>query len=471
MARRRSDPSLEIPIELASSGELVIPPALSGDPIGRIGRYDVLGRIAVGGMAEIYLAREDAAGVSRFLVVKVVRPQLADDTDFGEMFLHEGRVALSLKHPNICHVYEFGVDGRRYFIAMEYVHGTTLREAIRRAASRGERLPIAVVARVVAQVAEALDSAHRTRDHGGRMGVVHRDVTPRNIMVGFDGIVKLVDFGIAQAQGDPTRGDQTRIEGKLAYLAPEQIRKRRVDGRSDIYSLGVCLYEALTGKPLFRRKTDLDTLKAVLEEPVPEPRVELPEALVAIARRALEKDPAARFQTAREMEQALSKYLLDSRELVSTTRVAEAMAALFEDEIKKGPVLDRSDGVVAQLRAGAPDATRSRRRTGGVLIGAVAVVGLAAVVWAILPSVLPSERAPDPLAADGIVTSQAPPTEPRAIAAPAAEVDAGVAPAEERAVAPDAGLEAADEEAGDGDRARKRRRVRTQGGFVVDPDF
>jgi serine/threonine-protein kinase len=260
MARRRSDPSLEIPIELGSTGEIVIPAALSADPIGRIGRYEVLGRIAVGGMAEIYLAREDAPGASRILVVKVVRPQLADDTDFGDMFLHEGRVALALKHPSICHTYEFGVDGRRYFMAMEYVHGVTLREAMRRAASRGERLPPPVALKIVAHVAEALDSAHRTRDHAGRMGVVHRDVTPQNIMIGFDGVVKLLDFGIAQAQGDPTRGGQTRLEGKLAYLAPEQIRKKRVDGRSDIFSLGVCLYEVLTGRPLFKRKTDLDTL-------------------------------------------------------------------------------------------------------------------------------------------------------------------------------------------------------------------
>ena len=469
MARRRSDPSLEIPIELASTGEFVIPPALSADPIGRIGRYDVLGRIAVGGMAEIYLAREDAAGARRFLVVKVVRPQLADDTDFGEMFLHEGRVALALKHPNICHVYEFGVDGRRYFIAMEYVHGTTLREAIRRAASRGERLPIPVVARVVAQVAEALDSAHRTRDHGGRMGVVHRDVTPRNIMIGFDGIVKLVDFGIAQAQGDPTRGGPTQVEGKLAYLAPEQIRKRRVDGRSDIYSLGVCLYEALTGKPLFRRKTDLDTLKAVLEEPVPEPKVELPEALVAIARRALEKEPAGRFQSAGEMEEALSKYLLDSRELVPASRVAETMASLFEDEIKKGPVLDRSAAVVEQLRAGAPEASAGPRRgASAVVIAAVTIVAATAAGWALFPRVLSNDGTSDHASAESIVTSRPPTGEPRAVGMPSAEPDAG-ARAEALEMEPDAGL--GEDEDDEDDRRRKRRRVRTQKGFVVDPDF
>jgi len=470
MARRRSDPSLEIPIELGSTGEIVIPAALSADPIGRIGRYEVLGRIAVGGMAEIYLAREDAPGASRILVVKVVRPQLADDTDFGDMFLHEGRVALALKHPSICHTYEFGVDGRRYFMAMEYVHGVTLREAMRRAASRGERLPPPVALKIVAHVAEALDSAHRTRDHAGRMGVVHRDVTPQNIMIGFDGVVKLLDFGIAQAQGDPTRGGQTRLEGKLAYLAPEQIRKKRVDGRSDIFSLGVCLYEVLTGRPLFKRKTDLDTLKAVIEEAVPDPKgVDVPALVIAVIRRALEKDPAKRFQTAREMEQALSEYLLETRELVNTTRIAETMAGLFQDEIKKGPTLDRGPAVVEQLRAGAPDSRgRSFRGAGGLAVAAAAVAALGLGGWLVTSSGSPSAGANGSRPGGEAPIAGTAPPESLAVPDTEARADAG-AEAEVASAEPDAGAEREDED--DEDRRRKRRRARTKGGFVADPDF
>lgn len=486
----RSDPSLELAIELATTGEIVLPPELALEPVARIGRYDLLGRMAVGGMAEIYFAREDAtAGATRYLVVKVVRPHLANDSEFGEMFLNEGRVALRLKHPHICHVYEFGVDAGRYFMAMEYVHGVTLRKVLRRTATLGRPLPLPVAVRIIAHVAEALASAHKTRDEEGR-GVIHRDVTPQNVMIGFDGVVKLLDFGIAQPQGDRTEADSGMFKGKVAYLAPEQCTGSPVDGRSDIFSLGHCMWELLTGRPLFKRKNEVETLLAIVRDPVPDPAelgVDLPKALVDVLKDALEKNPAHRYQSAGEMDRALQQYLVDNRHLVNTTVIAKAMAELFADEINRGPTLDRSEEVVSKLQpaskkqspaaedpARAPEPPPTRRRgLASVLVLTVFVLA-GGVAYALLraPTASSGEEA-------GGFTVPADVGQPprQAVANPSEPMEdepQDVAEAEPAAGASaDAGTDAAEGEAEDGEERdrRPRGRLRTKKGFIVEPDF
>ena len=487
----RSDPSLELPIEMATTGEFFIPPTLSEDPIGRIGRYEIMGRLAVGGMAEIYLAREKATGdICRYLVVKVVRPHLAGQPDFGEMFLNEGRVALRLKHPNICPVYEFGVEKGRYFIAMEYVHGVTMREVLVRAVERQEPLPVPVVVRIVAHVAEALSSAHRTVDEDGR-GVVHRDVTPQNIIVGFDGVVKLLDFGIAEAQGDRRDAESRTFKGKVSYLAPEQCKGAAVDGRSDIFSLGVCMWEALTGRPLWRRKNDVESMMAIVNDPVPSPNdygADAPPEVLHVLERALQKDPAERFQTAGEMSRALQQYLVDIRQLVDTSRIAAAVGELFPEEARRGPVLDRSAEVVDQLGSLAetepelpdtgsvparPLSPRKPRRGLGLLAALGALVLAAGVAWAVArpdvsvggSSVAPTAAAPSSgEGADETAGAGEASDAPTSVAAEEEAADAGAAVADAE---PDA-----DEQADEPDRERRpRKRLRTKRGFLVEPDF
>lgn len=348
--------------------------------IARLGRYELLGRIAVGGMAEIHLARERFRSLgSRELVVKVMRLELEGQADFHQMFLNESQVALRLQHPNICHVYECGIEQGRCFIAMEHVRGVTWRELQKRAAIVGVRPKAAVLVKIAAQVADALHSAHHTKDAVGRpLNVVHRDVSPQNVMVGFDGVVKLLDFGVAHARTERVFERSGTIQGKFGYLAPEQCLGRPVDARADVFALGVCLWEALTGRRLYRRVGDYETLNAIVQEDAPCPNAqgaEVPEPLAAIVRRALARNPADRFQTAADMQHALERFLTDAGEMVTAGRVAELVTHLAGDA-REGPELDRRPAVVAWI---GPDAgevappARGRRLAMG--IGALAVAG------------------------------------------------------------------------------------------------
>lgn len=347
------------PMEMAGNEEL--------RAIARLGRYELLGRMAVGGMAEIYLARERFESLgSRQLVVKVMRHELEGQAEYHTMFLHESQVALRLSHPNICHIYECGIEAGRCFIAMEYVRGVTWRELSRRAATTGTRIPVPVIVKIAAHVAEALHSAHHATDAAGRpLDVVHRDVSPQNVMISFDGVVKLLDFGVAHARTELSFERSGTIQGKFGYLAPEQCLGRPVDARTDIFALGVCLWEALTGRRLFKRSGDYETLNAIVHEDAPDPNehgADVPEALSAIVRRALARAPDERFRSAAELHDALERYLTDARELVTTARIAEVVTHLAGDA-REGPKLDRRGSAVcaAPPRQVVPEERRVRR--------------------------------------------------------------------------------------------------------------
>jgi serine/threonine-protein kinase len=305
-------------------------------------RFALLGRLAFGGMAEIFLARETTSNASRHLVVKRILPHVADDEGFVTMFLDEARLAMRLQHPNICPVYEFGEAAGTWFIAMEWVDGVPLGKLIRKARATGG-VPIPLVVRVLAQTSEALHYAHRARDENGvPLGIVHRDVSPQNIMVAYNGSVKLLDFGVAKAASHETRTQAGVVKGKLAYMAPEQCRGDAIDARADVFGLGVCLYEALVGRPLYQRATDFETLKAVMEDPVPSARTlrpEVPADLDAIVQRALAKTPEARWQSAGELQEALEQWLSDHRERMNAARTAEYLEGLYAEEIARGPAL------------------------------------------------------------------------------------------------------------------------------------
>ncbi|MBX3274960.1 MAG: serine/threonine protein kinase [Sandaracinaceae bacterium] len=314
-------------------------PAVPDYPVlAHFGRFEILGRLARGGMAEVYLAREwDDQGKARHLVVKRVLPEMEDNPDLLRMFLDEGRTAVRLYHQNVCHVYECGEIDGTIFMALEWVWGPQLQEVIERMAARGSCIPWPVAVEIVAQVAAALEYVHHAKGVGGRaLGIVHRDVSPHNVMMNWSGHVKLLDFGIAKTSQDATTGGAA--VGKYGYMSPEQAQSRGVDPRSDLFALGVVLFEALAGRALYDRPTLLDTLGAIVREPVPSIRAErpeLPEALDHIVRRALAKDPGERFQSAGELRAALKQVLRANGQVVSEQRIALFLDGLFDASEKK----------------------------------------------------------------------------------------------------------------------------------------
>ena len=352
-------------------------------------------------MAEILLARESTeGGASRNVVIKVVRGEFAEEGDFAKMFLDEGRLAMRLSHPNICTVYECGRSAGKFFMAMEYVHGVTLRSVLVQAAKQRKKLPIPVLLKLFSRVAEALDFAHKVSDSRGTpLDIVHRDVSPHNIMVRFDGVVKLLDFGVAKA--DSTMKADTAagaIKGKFSYMSPEQCAGAKLDERSDIFSLGVCLFEAITGRRLFHRKAQYDTLKAIVEEQAPPLsafRDDVPDQLEEIVARALTKDVRLRYQSAATLQHDLERLLTDLREVVSTARIGRLMEVLYADpatrtvELDTDPaiferfaaavkVVDPADVATRSLQAAArdPAASRGEGRGRSWLWGAVAALAV-----------------------------------------------------------------------------------------------
>jgi serine/threonine protein kinase len=321
-------------------------PGANLQPIERYGRFDVLGRIGRGGMAEILLARERGPlGAIRHLVIKRILPEIADNREMLRMFLDEARLVMGLSHPNLCQIYDIGEEAGSWYIAMEWVNGTTLHELVRRASTSG-CLDETMMASIISQCAEALDHAHHARDsEGNPVHLVHRDVSPHNIMVAFDGRVKLLDFGIAKSAVSTHRTEVGIVKGKVCYLAPEQWQTAPLDARTDVFALGCCLFEALSGRVLFRRDAQVDVMRAVLVERIPTLLEEVkgvPPRLSEITARALELAPEDRFQSAAEMSDALEAYLASAQGAVRPGRLAGYVRALFSAEVELGPVLERA---------------------------------------------------------------------------------------------------------------------------------
>ncbi|QSQ19507.1 protein kinase [Pyxidicoccus parkwayensis] len=306
-----------------------------------IGRYQLARKLAAGGMAEVFLAKaEGPGGFEKTLVLKRILPHLAEDPSFVEMFLDEAKLAARLEHPNIVQVFDFGqVDGA-WFLAMEYIDGPTVRRFVRRGVE--QPLPPALCAKLVALAAEGLAYAHDSRDPatGESLGLIHRDVSPANILVSLQGAVKVVDFGIAKAAGQGHRTQAGVLKGKLAYMPPEQLQLKPLDRRVDIYALGMVLYELLTGRRPFQASSQAAVVQAVLSEPftpASQWRPDLPPALLKVLDRALAKDRDKRYPDCRAMQAELERFVLSTGEPVGAYQIGQ-LARQVATDIPSGPM-------------------------------------------------------------------------------------------------------------------------------------
>ncbi|HYX24338.1 MAG TPA: TonB family protein [Thermoanaerobaculia bacterium] len=280
----------------------------------RFGQYTLLERIATGGMAEVWKARmRGVEGFQKTVAIKRILPHMTDNAEFVGMFIDEAKLAAQLSHPNIVHIYDLGKIGRDYYIAMEYVEGKDLRSLLNAGRRKDLPLPLGLSLMIAARLASALDYAHRKRDFEDReLGLVHRDVSPQNVLLSYEGDVKLCDFGIAKAVSKASQTQMGALKGKLQYMSPEQAWGRAVDARSDLFSLGSVLFEMVTGERLFQGESEISVLEAVRQGRVRSPRQvnpAVPREVDEIVTRALAVDPQARFQTAGEMKQRLEAVL------------------------------------------------------------------------------------------------------------------------------------------------------------------
>jgi serine/threonine protein kinase len=285
-------------------------------------------------MARIYIGRSTGIGAfERHVVLKMITPERANDLTAVNMFLDEARLAASLNHQNVAQVFEVGEEGGIHYLAMEYVHGQDMRALLAKAGGQGTRIPLELALTVVAGAAAGLHHAHERRGPDGTpLGIVHRDVSPSNIMIGYDGAVKLLDFGIAKATARSVETQSGIIKGKFAYMAPEQCRGRDVDRRSDVFSLGIILYEISTQHRCFRADSDFDTMHRIVTGDVVRPTRIVqgyPQALEAIVMKALAIDPAQRYQSAGMLLEALENFAVASRMSLSTMGLGRFMRDMF----------------------------------------------------------------------------------------------------------------------------------------------
>jgi len=321
----------EEPTELTTLDDSLVPTESV-----KLGRYELVLELGTGGMASVHLARtRGPAGFHKWFAVKRIHPHLAKDERFVDMFLDEARIAASIEHPNVAQVVELGEGEGSYFIAMEYLHGEHLGRVASRALRESGHVPYHGAARMIAAAANGLHAAHEGRDPEGRpLDLVHRDVSPQNIFVTYDGRVKLTDFGVAKAANRISHTTTGTAKGKVAYMAPEQALGGEVDRRTDIFALGAVLWEITTGRRLFKAGTDAQTLMRITGGKVPKPtsmRHDYPKALERIALKALARRPEDRFPSAAAMAQELERFAATSPEPVTQRVVADMMGRLFAD--------------------------------------------------------------------------------------------------------------------------------------------
>jgi serine/threonine protein kinase len=303
----------------------------------RLGRYDILRTLARGALTDLLLGRASGMeGFQRHVAIKRLREEAARDPACLEMFVNEARLAAALHHHNIVQVLDIGEGGGHPFFAMEYVHGVDLRTLLGHLAKRSEQLPIQHVISIIAAAAAALHHAHEQRGPDGQpLGIVHRQVTPSNLLVGYDGNVKIVDFGIAKAAIKRSQTGVGVLRGSAPYMAPEQCAGRTVDRRSDVFALGIVLYELSTVRRLFKGATEFLTMSAVVNAEVPRPsqyRRDIPSELEVIMLKALARDPIARYQTAGDMAEALDRVARIVGVGASTTQLANYMKLQFGEQ-------------------------------------------------------------------------------------------------------------------------------------------
>jgi serine/threonine-protein kinase len=309
----------------------------------RFGSYELIRKIAQGGMAEVFLARKvgEVGGFSRQVAIKRIYPHLAHEPDIIAMFFDEARIASRLNHPNIAQIYELGEERGYFFIVMEFVHGCDLRSLCEQGIKRSHFLPLNLAVRLIADAAAGLHYAHTRLDERGKpMHIVHRDISPQNILIGMNGAVKVCDFGIAKAESRMAHTRTGQFKGKFAYMSPEQVigDGRPIDHRSDIFSLGIVLYEITVCARLFRARNDYETIKLVTEATVPRPtaaRADFPPDLERIILKALAKDPNQRYQSAEQLQSDLEDWLIEHRARTSAMHLARYMGEVMPELVEQ----------------------------------------------------------------------------------------------------------------------------------------
>jgi serine/threonine protein kinase len=322
----------------------------------QLGRYELLRRIAVGGMGEIYLARAGGAGgFEKTLIIKKILPHLASDPQFVDKFLDEGRIIVNLSHGNIVPVFDMDEEDGEYYIAMEYVPGRDVRAVMKKLDEVDETLPADLACFVIAEVCEGLAYAHRQTDSDGHpLNIVHRDVSPSNVLLSTEGEVKLIDFGIARAAGRRSETVSGRVQGKVCYMSPEQATGEDVDARSDIFSAGTVLYEMMTGVRPFQGDTDLESLDLVRQCDYPPPSEladEVPTELDTVIERSMARHPDDRYDTADQMQADLVQILYGGGEAVTSRELAGFLSNLFPDGIERQEFKDELSGETGAARS------------------------------------------------------------------------------------------------------------------------
>jgi serine/threonine protein kinase len=375
-----ADEALSLPLTRPG---IAVPPPPGGEAVSEgaapdsFGPYRLLERIAAGGMAEVFRAkRTGVEGFEKILAVKRILPHLSDNKEFVEMFVDEAKMVAGLTHPNIVQIFDLGRIETTYFIAMEYVQGKDLRTILKRAKEKGSRIPLDLSVLVISRVCSALEYAHRKKDEEGQpLKIVHRDISPQNILISYEGEVKLTDFGIAKATSKASTTDRGALRGKLLYMSPEQASGAPMDRRSDVFSLGVVFYEMITDSKPFLGTSEKGILEMVRECRVEPPRAlnpRVPASLEYVVMKALEKNPDLRYQDASEMCRDLER-VLHERQPPAASELARFMEALFagslpaavgSDDMQSG-----DDGIEIDLDMGedpSEPAEEAKRNPGGI---------------------------------------------------------------------------------------------------------
>ena len=304
----------------------------------RFGHYVLLEKIATGGMAEVWKARmRGVEGFQKIVAIKKILPHLSDNADFVEMFVDEAKLAAQLNHSNIIHIYDLGRIATSYYIAMEFIDGHDLKSIMRTAGERDLRLPVELALFIASKIASALDYAHRKRDFDEKeMDLVHRDVSPQNVLISYEGDIKLCDFGIAKAASKASHTLAGALKGKLQYMSPEQAWGRRIDRRSDIFALGTVLFELLTGRKLFGGDNELSVLEQVRQAQAVAPSSiseDVTPEIDAIVMKALQREPEARYQTAGELAKDLDAIVYNFWPTPTNADLAIYMHHLYSPDV------------------------------------------------------------------------------------------------------------------------------------------
>lgn len=334
------------------------------DGVVKMGRYELLHPLGIGGMAEVFKGRAlGPGGFARDVVIKRILPAYADDPEFIRMFIDEAKLLGLLHHPNIVDVYDFGEDDGVLFLALEYVEGPSLSRILRTLRASSRKAPAPIVAYIAREVCRALDHVHQLRDRDGRpLDAIHRDVTPSNVIITRTGAVKLLDFGVSTFKNAVQITKTGTVKGKPAYLAPEQLEGKPIDGRVDLFALGIVMHEMLSLQHLFAGDSDLGTVKKIMEMKIASPsttRGDVSSALGDIVMRALERDRNRRFASAAEMASALDEFIVNSKLHIDdvATFVREIAGSTVQAPVAAPP------GVIRRARAIGPAAAGRDART------------------------------------------------------------------------------------------------------------